>query len=248
MARRSARCGARRAAAQSRDTLTATSGGSSRRRRRASSTNAWLRPRRTSGTQRSQSSTSMRARITANRMRRGIVPPTQEGRNRSEREASAAPSRSRRALAPAERDPGHCSGRASCAPSRAILLRVKVPPHPRRGMRREEAGQIQAASCDGTRGGQGVHSEMGSEGLASNLRAVGKGESQANRSATRALIRARSLTAKETCGACSDTWCVRTARRDRDASGEISLRSRGRCSCRRWGRRIGGEDRAVRRC
>ena len=38
---------------------------------------------------------------------------------------------------------------------------------------------------------------MESEGLASNLRAVAKGESQANRSATSALIRACSLEAKE---------------------------------------------------
>src|SRR5215831_15042461 len=64
-------------------------------------------------------------------------------------------------------------------------------------MRRQEAGQIPAASCRRTRGGQGVHREMGSEGLASNLRAVAKGESQANRSAPSALIRAYSLKAKE---------------------------------------------------
>ena len=38
---------------------------------------------------------------------------------------------------------------------------------------------------------------MESEGLASNLRAVAEGESQANRSATSALIRACSLEAKE---------------------------------------------------
>jgi hypothetical protein len=38
---------------------------------------------------------------------------------------------------------------------------------------------------------------MGSEGLASNLRAVAEGESQAKRSATSALIRACSLEAKE---------------------------------------------------
>jgi hypothetical protein len=38
---------------------------------------------------------------------------------------------------------------------------------------------------------------MGSEGLASNFRAVAEGESQANRSATSALIRACSLEAKE---------------------------------------------------
>jgi hypothetical protein len=64
-------------------------------------------------------------------------------------------------------------------------------------MRRQEAGQIPAASCRVTRGGQGVHREMESEGLASNLRAVAEGESQANRSATSALIRACSLEAKE---------------------------------------------------
>src|ERR671937_629164 len=34
-------------------------------------------------------------------------------------------------------------------------------------MRRQQAGQIPAASCRGTRGGQGVHREMESEGLAS---------------------------------------------------------------------------------
>jgi hypothetical protein len=64
-------------------------------------------------------------------------------------------------------------------------------------MRRQEAGHIPAASCQRTRGGQGVHREMESEGLASNLRAVAEGESQANRSATSALIRACSLKAKE---------------------------------------------------
>ena len=64
-------------------------------------------------------------------------------------------------------------------------------------MRRQEAGHIPAASCHETRGGQGVHREMESEGLASNLRAVAEGESQANRSATSTLIRACSLRAKE---------------------------------------------------
>ena len=64
-------------------------------------------------------------------------------------------------------------------------------------MRRQEAEQNSAAACSNARGGQGVHREMGSEGLASNLRAVAKGESQANRSATSALIRACSLEAKE---------------------------------------------------
>jgi len=63
-------------------------------------------------------------------------------------------------------------------------------------MRRQEAEQNSAAACRETRGGQGVHREMESEGLASNLRAVAKGESQANRSATNALIRACSLEAK----------------------------------------------------
>ncbi len=64
-------------------------------------------------------------------------------------------------------------------------------------MRRQEAGHIPAASHREMRGGQGVHREMESEGLASNLRAVAEGESQANRSATSALIRACSLKAKE---------------------------------------------------
>lgn len=64
-------------------------------------------------------------------------------------------------------------------------------------MRRQEAELNSAATRSDARGGQGVHREMGSEGLASNLRAVAKGESQANRSATSALIRACSLEAKE---------------------------------------------------
>ena len=64
-------------------------------------------------------------------------------------------------------------------------------------MRRQEAGQIPAASWCEPRGGQGVHREMESEGLASNLRAVAEAEAMANRSATSALIRAGSLTAKE---------------------------------------------------
>lgn len=64
-------------------------------------------------------------------------------------------------------------------------------------MRRQQAERYSAASCHAARGGQGVHREMESEGLASNLRAVAKGGSQANRSATSALIRARSLRAKE---------------------------------------------------
>jgi hypothetical protein len=64
-------------------------------------------------------------------------------------------------------------------------------------MRRQEAGQIPAAPRRETRGGQGVHCEMESEGPASKLRAVAEGGSQANRSATNALIRARSLRAKE---------------------------------------------------
>jgi hypothetical protein len=65
------------------------------------------------------------------------------------------------------------------------------------GMRRQEAGRYPAASCREARGGHGVHRELESEGLASNLRAVARGGSQANRSATSALIRARSLRAKE---------------------------------------------------
>src|SRR6516165_3680879 len=64
-------------------------------------------------------------------------------------------------------------------------------------MRRQQAGQIPAASWREPRGGQGVHREMESEGLASNLRAVAEAEAMANRSATSALIRAGSLTAKE---------------------------------------------------
>lgn len=64
-------------------------------------------------------------------------------------------------------------------------------------MRRQEAGHNPAASRRETRGGQGVHREMESEGPASKLRAVAEGESQANRSATSVLIRARSLRAKE---------------------------------------------------
>jgi hypothetical protein len=64
-------------------------------------------------------------------------------------------------------------------------------------MRRQEAGQTPAASHRVMRGGQGVHREMGSEGPASNLRAVAEAEAMANRSATSALIRACSLEAKE---------------------------------------------------
>jgi hypothetical protein len=64
-------------------------------------------------------------------------------------------------------------------------------------MRRQEAEQNSAAMRSDARGGQGVRREMESEGPASNLRAVAKGESQANRSATSALIRACSLEAKE---------------------------------------------------
>jgi hypothetical protein len=64
-------------------------------------------------------------------------------------------------------------------------------------MRRQEAELNSAAARSDARGGQGVHREMESEGLASNLRAVAEGESQANRSATSALIRACSLEAKE---------------------------------------------------
>src|SRR5437867_1382649 len=64
-------------------------------------------------------------------------------------------------------------------------------------MRRQQAEQNSAAVRSDARGGQGVHREMESEGLASNLRAVAKGESQANRAATSALIRACSLEAKK---------------------------------------------------
>jgi hypothetical protein len=64
-------------------------------------------------------------------------------------------------------------------------------------MRRQEAGHIPAAPWRAPRGGQGVHREMESEGPASNLRAVAKAGAMANRSATSALIRARSLRAKE---------------------------------------------------
>src|SRR6516165_3776214 len=64
-------------------------------------------------------------------------------------------------------------------------------------MRRQQAGQIPAASRRKPRGGRGVHREMESEGLASNLRAVAEAEAMANRSAMSALIRAGSLTAKE---------------------------------------------------
>ncbi len=64
-------------------------------------------------------------------------------------------------------------------------------------MRRQQAGLGPAAARHVTCGGQGVHREMESEGPASNLRAVAKAEAGANRSATSALIRARSLRAKE---------------------------------------------------
>jgi hypothetical protein len=64
-------------------------------------------------------------------------------------------------------------------------------------MRRQEAGQDPAALCCKTQGGQGVHREVESEGLASNLRAVAEAEAVANRSAMSALIRACSLRAKE---------------------------------------------------
>src|SRR6266540_1804833 len=64
-------------------------------------------------------------------------------------------------------------------------------------MRRQEAELNSAAAGSVARGGQGVCREVESEGPASNLRAVAKGESQANRSATSTLIRACSLEAKE---------------------------------------------------
>ena len=64
-------------------------------------------------------------------------------------------------------------------------------------MRRQQAGLGPAALGREAQGGQGVRREMESEGPASNLRAVAEAEAMANRSATSALIRARSLRAKE---------------------------------------------------
>jgi hypothetical protein len=116
-------------------------------------------------------------------------------------------------------------------------------------MRRQEAGQIPAASWREPRGGQGVHREMESEGLASNLRAVAEAEAMANRSAMSALIRAGSLTAKEipaeraprqgVCGRHGGTE-ERLTWGDLVASSMMVFMSPG------WGRRAGEVDRAIR--
>jgi hypothetical protein len=116
-------------------------------------------------------------------------------------------------------------------------------------MRRQEAGQIPAASCREARGGQGVHREMESEGLASNLRAVAEAEAMANRSAMSALIRAGSLTVKEipaerahghgVCGRHGGTE-ERLTWGDLVASSERVFMPPG------WGRRAGGVDEAIR--
>src|SRR5262249_19203812 len=91
--------------------------------------------------------------------------------------------------------------------------------------------------------------EMGSEGLASNLRAVAEAEAMANRSAMGALIRAGSLTAKEipaeraprqgVCGRHGGTE-ERLTWGDLVASSEREFMPLG------WGRRAGGVDRAIR--
>ena len=116
-------------------------------------------------------------------------------------------------------------------------------------MRRQEAGQIPAASWREPRGGQGVHREMESEGLASNLRAAAEAEAMANRSAMSALIRAGSLTAKEipaeraprhgVCGQHGGTE-GRLTWGDLVASSMMVFMPPG------WGRRAGGVDRAIR--
>jgi hypothetical protein len=116
-------------------------------------------------------------------------------------------------------------------------------------MRRQEAGQIPAASCREARGGQGVHREVESEGPASNLRAVAEAEAMANRSAMSALIRAGSLTAKEipaeraprqgVCGRHGGTE-ERLTWGDLVASSERVFMPPG------WGRRAGGVDEAIR--
>jgi hypothetical protein len=116
-------------------------------------------------------------------------------------------------------------------------------------MRRQEAGQIPAASCRKARGGQGVHREMESEGPASNLRAVAEAKAMANRSAMSALIRAGSLTAKEipaeraprhgVCGRHGGTE-ERLTWGDLVASSEKVFMPPG------WGRRAGGVDEAIR--
>jgi len=109
-------------------------------------------------------------------------------------------------------------------------------------MRRQEAGHIPAASRREMRGGQGVHREMESEGHASNLRAVAEGESQANRSAMSALIRARSLRAKEIPAerAPRQGVCGRHGGTEERLTWGDLVASRGRCSCRGKGRRAGG--------
>ena len=116
-------------------------------------------------------------------------------------------------------------------------------------MRRQEAGQIPAASWREPRGGQGVHREMESEGLASNLRAVAEAEAMANRSAMSALIRAGSLMAKEipaeraprngVCGRHGGTE-ERLTWGDLVASSMMVFMPPG------WGRRAGGVDEAIR--
>jgi hypothetical protein len=116
-------------------------------------------------------------------------------------------------------------------------------------MRRQEAGRDPVASRRESRGGQGVHREMESEGLASNLRAVAEAEAMANRSAMSALIRAGSLTAKEipaeraprhgVCGRHGGTE-ERLTWGDLVASSERVFMPLG------WGRRAGGVDEAIR--
>lgn len=116
-------------------------------------------------------------------------------------------------------------------------------------MRRQQAGQIPAALQCELQGGQGVHREVESEGLASNLRAVAEAEAMANRSATSALIRAGSLTAKEipaeraprhgVCGRHGGTE-RRLTWGDLVASPEKEFMPPG------WGRRAGGVDEAIR--
>ena len=116
-------------------------------------------------------------------------------------------------------------------------------------MRRQEAGRDPAASRRKSRGGQGVHREMESEGPASNLRAVAEARAMANRSAMSALIRAGSLTAKEipaeraprhgVCGRHGGTE-ERLTWGDLVASSERVFMPPG------WGRRAGGVDEAIR--
>ena len=86
-------------------------------------------------------------------------------------------------------------------------------------MRRQEAGRDPAASRRASRGGQGVHREMESEGLASNLRAVAEARAMGATVGHERADRAGGFTAEgNTCGACSRNTGVRTARRDREAS------------------------------